>query len=69
MDRPRYLLRLNLETLRSNLGRTAGTPPSDQDVLLMLAAMGVRRRDDDWFTAENTSFFLDGEVLEMRPFD
>jgi hypothetical protein len=63
-----YLLRLDLERLRTNLERTTGVPHSHEDVLRLLAGMKVWRHDDDWFTADENALrqFIDDEVLDRR---
>jgi hypothetical protein len=61
-----HLVRLDLERVRVNLELTTGTPQTEQDVLRLLAALKVRQRNGDWFTADDAALrqFLDGEVLE-----
>ena len=65
----KYLLRLDLERVRSNLESTRGAPQTHDDVMRLLAGMKVWRRDEEWFMADGTAMrnFLDGEVLENRP--
>jgi hypothetical protein len=65
----RWLVKLDLERMRQNLELTTGTPKTEEDVLRLLGAMKIRRRDDDdWFLADQSALhiFLDGEMLEKR---
>jgi hypothetical protein len=63
------LLRLDLDRVRINLEAVARVPQTEEDVLRFLAAMGVSRRDEQWFvTTEATSrAFSADELLETRP--
>ena len=47
----RYLLRLDLERIRLNLEDTARAPQTDDDVMRLLAGLGVWRQSDEWWGA------------------
>ena len=64
----RILCRLDLERMRRNLELSTGTPQTEEDVLRHLAAIGVWRRNDEWFAADPETLDRcgEGEVLERR---
>jgi hypothetical protein len=65
------LVRLDLDRIRANLSLKAGSQQSDDEVDRFLAAIEVRRRDEDWFTAPEKALhgFSVGEILEKRPLE
>ena len=62
-------VRLDLERIRRSLEAATGAPQSDEDLLRFLAALGLMRKNDEWWwaTEEALSNLLEGEVLERRP--
>ena len=66
-----YLLRLDLEALRRNLEATAEAPQSIDDVLRLLAGLGVWRQSDQWWGAGEGALvnLREAEVLEKRPWE
>ena len=67
----KWLLRLDLERVRRNLGATTRGTRTEDDVLRLLAELKVWRKSDEWFVADDPVMrtFLDGDVLEKRPAD
>jgi hypothetical protein len=67
----KYLVRLDLDRIGLNLAAATRTPQTEEDILRLLATRKVWRRDEQWFTADESALrdFLDDEVLEKRPAD
>ena len=64
-----WIVRLDLERVRRSMPDDEGAPIDEEVVYRFLAAIGVRRKDEDWWWATDEALvnFVDGEVLEKRP--
>jgi len=63
-----YLLRLDLDLIRRNLEDTAEAPQTEDDVMRLMAGLGVWRQSDEWWGAEEPALknFRHGEIIERR---
>ena len=66
----RYLLRLDLDLIRRNLGDTAEAPPTEDDVMRLLAGLGLWRHSDEWWGADEAALknLREGDVIERKEF-
>ena len=64
----RYLLRIDLDLIRRNLEQTAGVPQTADDVMRLMAGMGVWRQSDEWWGADEAILrnFREGEIIERK---
>ena len=64
-------VRLDLERIRLNLEKSAGAPQTHEDVLRLIASLGLRRKDEAWFVGVEpvSRAFFEDEVLERMSND
>ena len=62
------LLRLDLDLIRRNLEDAAEAPQTEDDVLRLLAGLGLWRHSDEWWGADDAAVrnFREGEIIERR---
>jgi hypothetical protein len=65
----KFQVRLDLERIERSLQAALGTAQEVEDLYRFLAALGLKRKNDEWWWATDEALcnLLEGEVLEKRP--